>query len=163
MNIFVLDREPTVAVTMLCDAHLRKMCVETAQILSGVMLRKGLKLADGMPKPQNINHPVIRAVDTPQKRNWLLLYNYNLHLEYLRRFRKIHAYEKLTDAYCEQLCTPIGGKESDTFAKCCGKLDVSNLDIVTAYRRYYLDVKKPDLMAKGMWKFTGREDWSNAL
>ena len=61
MNIFVLDEIPAVAAQMLCDCHLRKMCVETAHILSGVMLRRGMALLDGMPKPQNINHPVIVA------------------------------------------------------------------------------------------------------
>ena len=163
MNIFVLDREPSVAVTMLCDAHVRKMCLETAQILSGVMIRNGIKLADGMPRPQNVNHPVIKAVDTPQKTNWLLLYNYSLNFEYLRRFRKPHAYDKLADSYCQELCTPSGNKQCDTLAKCCGNLDVSGLDTVTAYRQYYTQVKKPDLMAKGLWKFSGREDWTNAL
>ena len=61
MNIFVLDEYPSVAAQMLCDCHLRKMCVETAQILSGVMLRRGMELLDGMPRPQNVKHPVIVA------------------------------------------------------------------------------------------------------
>ena len=33
MNIFVLDRNPAVAATMLCDKHVVKMIVETAQML----------------------------------------------------------------------------------------------------------------------------------
>lgn len=46
MNIFVLDKNPSMAAQMLCDCHVRKMCVETAQILSGVMLRRGLPLIE---------------------------------------------------------------------------------------------------------------------
>jgi hypothetical protein len=49
MNIFVLDDDPKKAAEMLCDRHVVKMCVETAQILSGVMLRRGMELYDDMP------------------------------------------------------------------------------------------------------------------
>ena len=33
MNIFVLDKNPTKAANMLCDKHVVKMIVETAQML----------------------------------------------------------------------------------------------------------------------------------
>lgn len=52
MNIFVLDTNPAKAAAMLCDCHVRKMCMETSQILSAVMLRRGLELYPEMPKPQ---------------------------------------------------------------------------------------------------------------
>jgi histidyl-tRNA synthetase len=34
MNIFVLDEDPAKAARMLCDAHVVKMIVESAQLLS---------------------------------------------------------------------------------------------------------------------------------
>ena len=34
MNIFVLDNDPVVAAQMLCDKHIPKMIVESAQMLS---------------------------------------------------------------------------------------------------------------------------------
>ena len=34
MNIFVLDKDPRVAARMLCDKHVPKMIVESAQMLS---------------------------------------------------------------------------------------------------------------------------------
>lgn len=160
MNIFVLDENPRKAVTMLCDCHLRKMCVETAQILSGVMLRRGMTLLDGMPKPQNINHPVIVAADGVKSANWLLFYNSCLHLEYFRRFAKMHCYERLQDEYLMALRTVAAGTDCAGLAKCCGDLDVADLDIVTAYRKYYTEVKKPQLTKNKMWKFTNREDWT---
>ena len=82
MQLFVLDYDPGRAAVMLCDVHLRKMCLETAQILSSVLFRQGRGLLPEMPKAYNPAHPVIRAVDTPQKINWVLLYNYALHGEY---------------------------------------------------------------------------------
>jgi hypothetical protein len=161
MNIFVLDEDPAKAAQMLCDCHLRKMCVETAQILSGVMLRCGLALLDGMPKPQNINHPVIVAVDTPEKINWVWFYFFYLLREYYVRFRKHHKYTQIHHLYHEELVANGVDEDCADLAKCCGDLNVVDLDIVTAYRKYYKEVKKPQLQAKGLWKFTSREDWTN--
>jgi hypothetical protein len=161
MNIFVLDKNPMIAAEMLCDCHLRKMCVETAQILSGVMLRQGRKLMDEMPKPQNINHPVIVAVnnDVSSALDWVVNYNDYLHDEYRKRFEKKHAYAGLALEYVIPLWNWTDG-DCDDLCKCCGDLDVADMDIVTAYRKYYTEVKKPQLQAKGMWKFTNRKDWT---
>lgn len=161
MNIFVLDKSLVKSAEKLCDCHVRKMCVETAQILSGVILRQGKELLPGMPRPQNINHPVIKAIDTPQKINWVLMYNHELHREFFKRFGKTHAYYNLHDDYFQHLVTNFAGYDYSGLAKCCGDMDVSGLDIVTAYRKYYTEVKKPQLMAKNLWKFTKSEDWTN--
>ena len=159
MNIFVLDKNPKKAARMLCDCHVRKMCVETAQILSGVMLRRGIPLLDGMPKPQNIKHPVIVAADNDTALNWVLRYNYLLHVEYRRRFGKEHAFAEIAMDYVSALWDYTGGC-CRNLAKCCGDQDVSDMDIVSAYRKYYTEVKKPLLTKNKMWKFTNREDWT---
>ena len=38
MQLFILDHDPGRVPAMLCDVHVRKMCLETAQILSSVIL-----------------------------------------------------------------------------------------------------------------------------
>ena len=160
MNIFVLDKYPASAVRMLCDCHVRKMSVETAQILSGVMIRRGLPLRDGMPKPQNINHPVIVAATNGGAANWVLNYYFELLDEYKYRFGREHRYERFKFNYKQKLwAMPLEAKHH-WLCKCCGNLDVSDLDIVVAYRMYYAEVKKPQLIAKDLWKFTNREDWT---
>ena len=45
MNIFVLDKNPTIAAQMLCDKHVPKMIVESAQMLSTAH-----RLLDGTPE-----------------------------------------------------------------------------------------------------------------
>ena len=45
MNIFVLDKDPRVAARMLCDKHVPKMIVESAQMLSTAH-----RLLDGTPE-----------------------------------------------------------------------------------------------------------------
>jgi hypothetical protein len=161
MNIFVLDENPRKAAEMLCDCHVRKMCVETAQILSGVMIRRKKKLLDGMPEPQNINHPVIVAASENEHYalDWVVNYNDYLHDEYRKRFGKYHAYAGLALEYVIPLWDWTDG-ECEYLCKCCGDLDVADMDIVTAYRKYYTEVKKPTLTEKKMWKFTKREDWT---
>lgn len=39
MNIFVLDSDPAVAASLMCDEHIRKMVIENAQILCSVIYR----------------------------------------------------------------------------------------------------------------------------
>ena len=45
MNIFILDRNPVKAAQMLCDRHIPKMIVESAQMLSTAH-----RLLDGKPE-----------------------------------------------------------------------------------------------------------------
>ena len=44
MNIFILDEDPVIAAKMLCDKHVPKMIVESAQMLSTAH-----RLLDGTP------------------------------------------------------------------------------------------------------------------
>ena len=139
MQLFILDYAPRRAAGMLCDVHLRKMCLETAQILSGVLFLQGRGLAPGMPKVYNPAHPVIKALDSPQKINWVILYNKALHREYFRRFGRKHAYHFLCPQYRKSLW--IFGvklhKKSLSFARDFKGVDIAEPDIVGAYRQYY--------------------------
>lgn len=160
MNIFVLDENPKKAAEKLCDRHVVEMCVETAQILSGVMLRRGMPLYDDMPKPQNVNHPVIVAADNDNAINWVLDYNVALLDEFQHRFGKKHKYDEVAMVYIIELIVMFPRTNCNELAKCCGDLDVEKLDIVSAYRKYYTEVKKPALLEKNMWNFTNRNDWT---
>ena len=161
MNIFVLDETPKKAARMLCDCHLHKMCVETSQILSAVLVKHNTELLKKMPNYQKANHPVIVALyENDAALDWVLAYNHALHFEYYHRFRKAHAYSDLTMEYISLLWSGTEG-DCSGLKKCCGNLKVRGMDIVSAYRKYYTEVKKPQLTAKNLWKFTNRKDWTN--
>ena len=122
MQLYVLDYDPARAVQFLADVHVIKMCLETVQILSGVIVNSGGSLWDGMPRPYNPAHPVIRAIDTPAKLNWILLYNWLLQCEFLFRFHKRHAWFDLSVRACESsghrthlLIAPVWRAVSKTF------------------------------------------------
>ena len=126
------------------------------------MLRRGMELLDGMPKPQNINHPVIMAAAaTPEATQWVVDYNEFLHIEYMYHFGKPHAYNNLANEYLAQLNMAVVQPCCKNLCNCTRYAATKYLDIVTAYRRYYKEIKKPQLQAKGLWKFTRREDWTN--
>ena len=139
MQLFILDYDPQCAAGMLCDVHLRKMCLETAQILSGVLLIQKISPAAGMPKPYNVHHPVVMAVNNAWKINWTILYNQSLHEEYFRRFAKYHAYCKLAEIYRKLLFTPgiPDDRKKLTFYRNFKDIIISETDTVSAYRIYY--------------------------
>ena len=156
MQLFILDRDPEQAARMLCDAHLRKMCLETAQILSARLFLAGRPAAPAMPKPCYVSHPVIRALDTAWKLNWAVACNEALHREYLYRFGKPHAYCGLAPEYrrLQHVSRPDGTAEDWTFARAFHGLRITEPDLVAAYRQYYR-FKKNRLKH---WRYTHRAE-----
>ena len=149
MQLFILDRDPEVAASMLCDSHLRKMCLETAQILSSIMTIKNISPESGMPKAYNLKHPVITALETPYKIDWIVLHNIALHREYIRRFGKEHSYMKLAMQYKKYLFSE-NAEFDDSFCRNFKDFQSPHQDIVAAYRSYY--IHKKSIMKK--WSYT---------
>lgn len=138
MQLFILDRVPTAAARMLCDIHLRKMCLETAQILSSVMINYNIRLTSQMPRAYNPRHPVIKALNNHVKINWTVVYNFALHSEYHHRFDKFHCYHSLCQSYAEALYyNNIENIFDDSFARNFKDIQINTPDIVEAYREYY--------------------------
>ena len=99
MNIFVLDENPITAATMMCDKHIPKMIVESAQMMASAVRRWGAT-DDVMPltkagKPYKggyANHPcTVWAGDTFGNFSWLTDHAIALCVEYTSRFGKVHA------------------------------------------------------------------------
>jgi len=114
MNIFALDPSPIVSAQMMCDRHVVKMIVETAQLLStahrmidGIMYVektangrsiKRWRLPDNrenlLYKASHINHPSnIWARQTNNNYTWLYCHFVALCKEYTYRYDKIHLTE----------------------------------------------------------------------
>ena len=139
MQLFVLDYDPEKAAVSLCDVHLRKMCLETAQILSGVLFLQGKERLTSMPRAYHVRHPVVLAVNTPEKINWVILYNEALHREYFRRFGKNHVYASLCGNYRFLLYVPgkVLSPELLDFFRDFRGVEITENDLVQAYRCYY--------------------------
>lgn len=95
MNIFVIDKNPSISSTCLDDVRLRKMIVESAQILCTAVSLFPDFMYDYknscLYKPTHQNHPSVKwAVENSENWNWLFRYWWFLHDEYVFRFKKHH-------------------------------------------------------------------------
>ena len=100
MNIFVLDENPIRAAEMMCDKHIPKMVVESAQMMASAVRRWGatdeqMPIAKTSGKPYKggyAHHPCTRwAGDTFGNFSWLADHAMALCVEYTSRFGKVHA------------------------------------------------------------------------
>ncbi|HOW29735.1 MAG TPA: pyrimidine dimer DNA glycosylase/endonuclease V [archaeon] len=91
MQIFILDKGPIKAAKMLCDKHVVKMIVESAQILSTVHHLFDSKHKHLVYKKTHERHPcVIWAGTSKQNYLWLLEHLHALIEEYEYRYNKKH-------------------------------------------------------------------------
>jgi hypothetical protein len=90
MNIFILSAHPVLAAEDLCDKHISKMCLETAQLLSTAARAHGAE-TDDLYKSTHVNHPcAVWARSSRANYRWLLLHGDAIGHEFARRYGKIH-------------------------------------------------------------------------
>mgnify|MGYP003328015886 CR=1 FL=1 len=99
MNIFYLDRDPKIAAQMMCDKHVVKMILESAQMLSTAhRVLDGDDRANetGLYKMAHKNHPsTIWVRSSGMNYMWLYEHMRALMDEYTYRYGKHHATERL--------------------------------------------------------------------
>jgi hypothetical protein len=104
MNIFVLDRDPAVAARSLCDKHVSKMVLETAQIMSTVVRQRGVD-DDALYRPTHQRHPcTVWAGETSDNFLWLALHGLAMSEEYTYRYGRRHKSQDVI----ERAATHIG-------------------------------------------------------
>lgn len=148
MNIFILDTCPYIAAQYLCDKHIPKMLLESAQMLSTVARIKCSE-ADckeaGLYKPTHAKHPcVLWLLENPNNVCWLWLHACELDREYKRRFNKRHkSYSVVEKAVVCLVGHHYDRHESQhtPFAQCMPTEYRILNDPVTAYRNYYIAEK----------------------
>jgi len=98
VNIFVLDTDPRAAARMMCDKHIPKMLVESAQMMASALRRHGVDESElpltrrGTPyKGGYPHHPcTIWVGDSYENFMWLYEHAESLAREYIKRFGKRH-------------------------------------------------------------------------
>lgn len=148
MNIVYLDENPHTACTYLMDVQVRKMILETCQLLMTTDILHGLMRPY---KPTHMKHPCRLALE--ERNNYLGLCDYfrNICEEYRYRFGKSHkckVYYEMhyrTDAYYTKpvfpQCMPDNCKRDNP---------------VDGYREYYR-TKYEEFTRSGIARYTGRE------
>ena len=144
MNIFFLDKTPELSAKMLCDKHVPKMVLESAQMLStAVHQHQGDINLDNLYKKAYPNHPMTKWVGFNRDCfRWALENALHIGAEYLRRFGKRHKSMNIIHAiYDNNYIDDI----PDGFFKeppQCMPDEYKDKDYVVAYRRYYVGEKK---------------------
>lgn len=158
MNIFFLDQNPTKCAEYHFDKHVRKMILETAQMLStahrvldgkevetrnkaGARMKRYIlqnELEDVLYKSTHVNHPSNKWVRESSE-NYLWLYQLLLSLlnEYQYRFTKEHATSRLIEPL-KVLPKNIQVKEFTQPPAAMDKEFIISKDNVVNYRNYYV-------------------------
>lgn len=149
MNIFVLDTRPEIAAQYLCDAHIKKMCVESAQMLCNNFTLSQLLLAPKTAmgtfrKHSHMNHPCsIWARQSIENFQWLYIHGIAICDEHKKRFPNDKALTRKALNWCwdnVNLCSfPKSGLTP--FALCLPDKFLSD-NVVESYRRFYIEDKE---------------------
>jgi len=136
MNYFYVEEDPTSAARALCDKHVVKMILETAQMLSTAHRLTESPQADFVYKPTHSNHPSTKWLRSSQ-----IAYKHGLqHLcalfdEYRHRYNKTHATERLLP-YLSQVPEALPDLPFVDPPQCMYD-ECRSSDTVEAYRSYY--------------------------
>ena len=142
MNIFFLDKTPSFSARYLCDKHVPKMLLESAQMLS-TAVQKYTDRIEELYKPAYPNHPMTKWVGFNRDCfRWALENAVFISQEYCKRFKKLHKSSKIiNNIYDNNYIDDI----PDGFFKeppQCMPDEYKHKNYVTAYRRYYNTDKK---------------------
>jgi len=138
MNIFILDQNPKIAATMLCDKHVVKMIVETAQMLCTIA--RDLGHAAAPYKSTHKNHPcTLWAAKSRENWDWLLEHGIEMSAEYTRRYGRVHKSLAVIH-WCSNIPNPPKSSILTPFAQAM-PIQYKNDCAVTAYRDYYAGEK----------------------
>ena len=96
MNLFVLDKNPMISASYLCNTHLNKMLIESLQILSDCARNHQID-SEGwvLYNKYNLNHPIVLSMNNFYAMRWTI--------EYIRGIIKERSRRKMNQHICEDL------------------------------------------------------------
>jgi len=154
MNIFITDYNPVIAAVNLCDKHVPKMLLESAQMLNnGIHHFKG---QNAHYRPLMLKHPCSKwALESCANYKWLIEHAREINRQFQLRFHKSHKCEAVLDT-CESMYYKWDWKETrlTKFVQVM-PLIYRNPDVIIAYRSYYKGGKEFAVWKKGV----GQPEW----
>ena len=143
MNIFIVDLDPKIAARSLCDKHVVKMILESAQLLCHVGHKFGPLSPPYRDFPKTYHHHpcTLWTAKSLANYNWLCEHALELCNEYTARYGKIHKTQSVIEWCCKNKPNiPDIGLTPFAIAikvKLYSNLIVPN-DPVQTYRNYYI-------------------------
>ncbi len=137
MNIFILHRNPKKSAKMLCDKHIVKMILESAQMLCTAHWMRG---SEAPYKPTHKNHPCNKWVRKSYGNyNWLLRHALAIAKEYKRRYKRTHRVLEILK-WCKKNKPKLKSRKRTEFVQAMPD-KYKNKNAVKAYQDYYLKEK----------------------
>lgn len=141
MNIFVLDNNPRIAAMMMCDKHINKMLLESAQLVcSAINYKAGEQVTPY--RTTHINHPsTIWTRASIDNFWWLTEHAKELNLQYKIRYGKLHNHKsweviKQVVKECKEYISVLPDIGPTPFALAMPE-EYKDANAVQAYRAYY--------------------------
>jgi hypothetical protein len=148
MNLFILDRMPVQAARYNCDAHVRKIILESVEMMGYAFDRGRFKPWPWLhSKGRHFNHPMSLWVRRSlQNYDWTLQHGYALSEEFTFRFGKVHKCHEYLDWISANLpLQNLGNSRLTEWPRCFAEyrdtIGISE-DVVYDYRRYYMIAKR---------------------
>lgn len=142
MNIFVLHENPVVAAHYLCDKHVVKMALETAQIVSTVWQMYTADVPEPHYRATHEHHPCVQwAARTIDNYQWLIAHGRALVAEHHMRYpaSPMHGSARIIEALAAPPAQMLGVGLTP-YAQAMPE-QYRREDAVVAYRLYYLSEK----------------------
>ena len=145
VNVFALHHDPTQAARWHCDAHVVKMVLETAQLLSTAHHLTG---GTAPYRPTHAKHPcAVWARDSQANYLWLCELGLELCREYTARYGKTHATEAVLRHLADDV-PALPDRMMTPFAQAM-PVELRGSEPIAAYHRYYQTKRGGRL---GTWK-----------
>ena len=159
MQIFFLDESPEKAAQYLCNKHVVKQCLETAQILCTI-INKNVKGLKAPYKSTHVNHPcVLWAGESEKNYSWLVDHGFALCKEYTYRYNKDHKCEDVIDWCFEQYFIERFSFDYKYWTQPAQAIpdQYKHANPVKAYRDYYVYDKMQKI--KCVWTRRNKPGW----
>jgi hypothetical protein len=137
MNIFYINADPIVAAQELCDDHVRKMQIESAQMLCTAHWAVG---SEAPYKRAHFNHPSTKWTrESIQHYRWLVKHGLEVCYEFNKRYGKRHKTQDVIE-WCRdnEPSIPDAGFTPPPQAM---PEEYKNEDTIEAYKTYYIQDK----------------------
>jgi len=139
MNIFVLDNDPVNAAKYLCDKHVCKMLLESAQVLCTVFHLKG---SNAQYRATHVKHPcVLWTMASKGNFDWLVEHARGIAIEKRFRYGTKHASEDVVELCANASSNLTFERTSMTPFVQAMPETYKDVDAVKAYRAYYVGEK----------------------
>ena len=156
MNIFFTDEDPIKAAQSLCDKHVVKMVLESAQILCSVInVINNEQIAPY--RTTHKNHPCVKwAMLSPQNFDWLHRHAMALCKEYTFRYDKRHKSQNVIEWCGNNRVTKLLSDFTSPAQAMPDEYKHSNP--VIAYRQYYIQDKMKNIDCR--WTKRKQPKWT---